>query len=157
MNKEIKEEKLTGFTLDSISSYNLFYRGVIDTGFEKSFREKFSAFTQNCYQETLEKHLQTELPGKLGEIINLGGTKTDFYFLKKIGPYKKKPEEFFTYSYNGPNMTLFFGSDKSNYTITQNNKKIFNEGLKNLLYSIIGISILFLIIFLVLKILKKQP
>lgn len=155
LTKDIQNDNFIGYTVDSISSYNIFYRGVLDGGFEKSFREKFSAFTENCYQQTLGKHLQTDFPGKLDEIINLGTTKTDFYFLKKIGPYKKKPEEFYTYSYNVPNMTLFFGSDKSNYTITQDNKKIFNESLKNLLFSIIGISILFLILFLILKILKK--
>lgn len=72
-----------------------------------------------------------------------------------MDPYKKKREEFYTYSYNGSDMTLFFGSDRLNYTVTQNNKKILSEGLLNLLLSITGISILFLIIFLIVNITKK--
>ena len=156
LKKEIQEDKLTGFTLDSISSYNLFYRGVVDRDFQKNFRVKFSVFTQNCYQKTLEKHLQTEIPGKVDHIVEFGKTKTDYYFLKKMDPYKKKHEEFYTYSCNGSDMTLFFGSDRLNYTVTQNNKKILSEGLLNLLLSITGISILFLIIFLIVKIIKKR-
>lgn len=156
LSKNYEEDEIMGFSLDSIASYKIIYKGSISNEFQKSFKDKFYNFTESAYNEIAKNYHDSSFPGKAKEIRKFGEVKSKFHYLEKIGAAKKKPEDFFQQSYSSPEMALFFGNHGSSYIIAYDKSAVVKSVLIDFSLSLLAIFILIIIIFLILKIFKNE-
>lgn len=148
------------YTMDSIvSSYIVYYGEDVDKFKhlkEGEISEIFEDITKKCYDAIVQKNSISDTRGKLGNIQNFPRINNKYYSLEfgRVINHTKDGKIFGEW-YEIGDYNLYIVRSSGSYKIKENNEAIFYEKLKYLGIFLLIYFMLSLILFLIIKIIKK--